>query len=242
MIVSSTELQNNFGKYLVLAGREDIIVTRNGTVIARLSAAGEAAPRDAEIAENLSTYGRYGGRKAAYKEYLALTKDSEDRYEYIDGEIYYLASPKTAHQVALAELFGLLYNWFRGKECRPLVAPYDITLRRHSEDINIVQPDIMVICDLEERVGEDGYYQGVPALVVEVLSESTRGKDMVKKLDLYLSSGVKEYWIANPLNGEVAIYLFENKDIRDSATYRKPEGARSFIFPDLTVDLTQVFG
>ncbi|WBL15791.1 type II toxin-antitoxin system Phd/YefM family antitoxin [Sutcliffiella sp. NC1] len=37
MKVNSTELQNNFGKYLMLATQEDIIITRNGTEIAKLT-------------------------------------------------------------------------------------------------------------------------------------------------------------------------------------------------------------
>jgi prevent-host-death family protein len=31
-------VQNNFGKYLMLAAREDIIITRNGREVARLTA------------------------------------------------------------------------------------------------------------------------------------------------------------------------------------------------------------
>lgn len=245
MIVSSTEVQNNFGKYLMLAAKEDIIITRNGMVIAKLSAVEDAVSRDAAsegtVAENLTKYGWYGGRKATYAEFLELTRNTEDRYEYIDGEIYYLASPKTAHQSALTELFGIFYNWFEGKECRPMVAPYDITLRRHAEDINVVQPDLMVICDLEEKLGEDDYYKGVPTLVVEIISEGTRSKDLVKKLDLYMSCGVMEYWIVNPSNGEVAIYLFQDKDIVNTATYRKPERAQSFHFAGLTAELARIF-
>ena len=52
-------------------------------------------------------------------------------------------------------------------------SPYDITIKRSAEDINVVQPDLMVICDLEENLAEDGYYYGVPTLLVEVLSENT---------------------------------------------------------------------
>ena len=36
MIVASTEIQNNFGKYLDLASRQDIVITKNGTAVARL--------------------------------------------------------------------------------------------------------------------------------------------------------------------------------------------------------------
>jgi Uma2 family endonuclease len=64
------------------------------------------------------------GKIATFEEFLELQKESEERYEYIDGEIYLLASPKTAHQMALTELFGIFYNFFQGKKCTPMVAPY----------------------------------------------------------------------------------------------------------------------
>ena len=247
MKVNSTELQNNFGKYLMLAAQEDIIITRNGMEIAKLSAIRDAvsdrgaAPGMAmEAMEKAEVYG-YGGRKASYEEFLELTKDTEDRYEYIDGEIYLLASPKTVHQIALTELFVIFYNWFQGKECIPLVAPYDITLKRNPENINVVQPDIVVICDLEEKLDENDYYKGIPALVVEIISEGTRSKDLIKKLDLYMSCGVREYWIVNPINREVTVYHFEDKNISGNITYKKPEIAQSYIFEGLSVELGRIF-
>jgi len=94
-----------------------------------------------------------------------------------------------------------------------MFAPCDITLKRNDENINVVQPDLMVICDLEEKLDEKDYYMGVPTLAIEILSESTRNKDMIKKLDLYMTTGIKEYWIINPFNREVSIYLFEENNI-----------------------------
>jgi Uma2 family endonuclease len=242
LIVNSTELQNNFGKYLMLAAQEDIIITRNGMQIAKLSAikGSDSGTMPVTVMEKAGEY-CYGGRRASYEEFLELTKNSEERYEYIDGEIYFLASPKTAHQVALAELFGIFYNFFQGGKCTPLVAPYDITLKRSLENINVVQPDIMVICDLEENLDEDDYYQGVPDLIVEILSTSTRSKDLIKKLDLYMSCDVREYWIVNPINREVAVYLFEDKNIKSNFTYRKHETVQSSIFAELSVELNRIF-
>jgi prevent-host-death family protein len=247
VIVNSTELQNNFGKYLMLAAHEDIIITRNGREIARLSAVNEtvsgpiAPPVTVAEQEERYSYGDYGGIKVSYEEFLKLAQETEEKYEYIDGELYLLASPKTAHQTALTEIFGIFYNWFQGKKCTPLVAPYDITLRRSPVNINIVQPDLMVICDLEEKLDQNDYYQGVPALVMEILSEGTRSKDLIKKLDLYMSCEVNEYWIVNPINREVTVYLFEDKNISGNSTYRKSEKAQSHIFAGLSVDLDKVF-
>jgi|GEM_PF-6887048 len=87
----------------------------------------------------------------------------------------------------------------------------------------------------------DLYYTGVPALVVEIVSESTRGKDLIKKLDLYMATGVREYWIVNPLNREVSVYLFEDNDIRKTATYKNQETAASFHFGGLAAGLDAIF-
>ena len=152
-----------------------------------------------------------------------------------------MGSPKVKHQKALTELFVLFYKWFEGKKCRPFVAPFDITLRRWPENINVVQPDIMVICDLEEKLNENDYYMGTPTLVVEILSESTRSKDTVKKLDLYMSCGVREYWIINPIKKEVTVHLLADGDISDSVVYKKGETIQSFHFKGLQVELDLIF-
>jgi prevent-host-death family protein len=242
MIVNSTELQNNFGKYLQLVAHEEIIITRNGTAIAKLTALQESDKHYDHGADVVFEKAEsYAGRKAAYEQFLELSKNSEERYEYIDGEIHWLASPKIAHQKAAGELFGTLFNWFQGKDCVPLMAPCDIELQRSEEDINIVQPDLMVICDLEEKLDENGYYKGIPALVVEILSASTRSKDLIKKLDLYMSTDIKEYWIVNPMNREVTVYQFEEREITASTTYKNNETAQSYIFEGLSAKLTDIF-
>jgi prevent-host-death family protein len=244
VIVNSTELQNNFGKYLMLAAQVDIIITRNGTEIAKLTAVKDTVTDNKVLPdmvyENAQEYS-FDGKKATYEEFLKLQQESDERYEYIDGEIYLLASPRTAHQIAITELIVIFYNFFQGKNCTPLVAPYDIELRRTPENINIVQPDMMIICDLEENLNEDDYYKGVPSLVVEVLSKSTRRKDLIKKLDLYMSCGVSEYWIVNPENKEVTVYLFEDHNISNNATYKNDEAAQSFIFKGLSAEISRIF-
>lgn len=243
MLVNATDLKNNLGRYLREAMREEIIVVSNGHKVARLTAYEEPARQPSaslKLGEPAEIYAAYP-REATYEEFLELTQSSDDRYEYIDGVIYALASPKTVHQQALGELYYVFASWFRGKSCRPMLAPYDITLRRWAENINVVQPDLMVICDLEEKVNQQGYYMGVPDLMVEILSESTRGKDSVKKMDLYLSTGVREYWIVNPFSQEVTVYRFEDRDLADSRNFRSGDSAESFIFDGLKVEVQALF-
>lgn len=243
MIINATELKNNLGKYLRLSVREEIIITSNGRKVAKLSAYEEPETNTTVppmIREQAEAY-EVMPRKVSYQEFLAISENSEERYEYIDGEIYLLAAPKIFHQKILGKMYLIFCNWFQGKKCQPMLAPCDITLKRSKENINVVQPDLMVICDLEEQLNEKDYYMGVPALVVEIISESTRGKDFIKKLDLYMSTGISEYWIVNPLSREVSVFLFEENDIGKSATYKNQEIVMSYHFNGLEVSLEQIF-
>lgn len=245
MIVSATDLKNNLGKYLRASAREDIIITSNGRRVAKLTAIEDADNTgfsETYLKEQAEAYTQFP-RKVSFEEFLKLTEncDEHEQYEYIDGIMYLLESPKANHQQALGELFGTFYNWFKGMKCRPMLCPFDIKLSRFENDKNVVQPDLMVICDLEEKLNERNFYDGVPALVVEILSDSSRGKDSVKKLDLYMSTGVQEYWIVNPINKEVTVFLFENRDVAVSATYKNDEEVSSFIFDGLSVPLKSIF-
>lgn len=238
MEVTSTEAQNNFGQYMKFAYFEDIIVTRNGKRTVVIKAYKEEKESASHVAEMAESY-KPENQKISYEEFLMLSEESENRYEYIDGEVYLLASPTYTHQSIIAEILNLMYQWFKGKKCRALTAPFDVTLLKE-DNKNVVQPDIIVICDTE-NVNEKGRYMGIPSLVVEVLSESTRRKDMLKKLDLYLQSGVREYWVVSPFNKEIYVYSIEEQDIKDYQAYKRNEVAQSIYFKGLEIPLEQVF-
>lgn len=246
MIVSATDLKNNLGKYLRECQKQDVVITINGNRTARLSTYSEYDNDRSKInyvdriSEHLEAF-KDGPKRVTYEEFLKLTEGNEERFEYIDGEIYLLTAPTVKHQKVLGELYILFYNFFKGKKCIPMLSPFDVTLRRLPEDINVVEPDLVVVCDMEEYLNEKDYYMGVPALVLEILSESTKRVDLIKKMDLYMASGVREYWIADPVNKEVTIYLFENKNITGHKTFRADEKVISYIFRELEVDVGKIF-
>jgi prevent-host-death family protein len=238
MEITSTEAQNNFGRYLKLAQFEDIIVTKNGKKAIIIKPYEEPENSYSTIAEKAEKYD-WKSEKISYEDFQKLAEESENRYEYIDGEVYLLSSPSYDHQNVIVEIINVLYNWFKGKKCRPLTAPFDVTLTKDN-NINVVQPDIIVICDTE-NINEKRRYTGIPTLVIEVLSETTQQKDMLKKLNLYLYSGLKEYWIVNPLRKEVYTYFFEEQDIEEYRVYKGAETAQSMAFEGLEIPLEQIF-
>jgi prevent-host-death family protein len=242
MIVSTTDIQNNFGKYLKLSKYEEVIITKNGKKTAKLVTYTEKESEGRWLVGEGSPSYRPDGIRFTYEKYLKIVEESENRYEYIDGEIFLLASPLYPHQKAVKEIILQFGQWFQNKACEPLVSPFDVTLFRleNEEKVNVVQPDILVICD-PENIDELGKYTGVPTLVVEVLSDSTRSRDLVKKLDLYMESGIKEYWVINTSSAEIYIYAFVNNMIDKILAFKRDDIAESVTFPGLRVALKPVF-
>jgi Uma2 family endonuclease len=233
MRVNTTDLQNAFGKYLSLTEKEDIVIVKNGKSVAKLVCYTE--PDYLLLHEEARNYN--APRRISYEEYLNLVNSSEQRYELIDGEVFLLASPSFNHQIVVNEIAGHFYNYFKGKPCRSLTAPLDIKLfgfaTKFEEDPNVVQPDVIVICD-PEKVNEANKYEGVPTLVVEVLSPTTKGKDMVIKLNLYMKSGVREYWVVDLDSKSVWQYSFSpERDIQSLNNIKDGDTVKSTVFAGL---------
>ncbi len=241
MRVNTTDLQNAFGKYLSLTEKEDIIITKNGKTVAKLIH--YTIPEYFFVHEEAGTY--KSRRRISYEEYMELTKSSDQRYELIDGEIYLMASPSYNHQIVVNEIGWHFNNYFKGKSCRSLAAPLDIRLHgfaiKFKEDPNVVQPDIVVICD-EDKVNEDNKYEGIPTLLVEVLSPSTRGKDMITKLNLYMKSGVQEYWLVDLESKSITQYYFsKERDLDSQNTLKNEDIIKSSKFEGLEISLSDIF-
>jgi len=237
MRVASTEVQNNFGKYLnFAAASEEIIITRNGKDIAKIV----ACSADDCVNEECGIYEDSDKPKVTYEEFLELTENSDLRYELIDGEVFMLASPSYAHQTAIAEILVRFHNWFKGKKCRPLTSPFDVTLIKGEDNKNVVQPDIIVICDTE-TIDAKGRYRGIPTLVVEVLSPSSKKHDMLRKLDLYMKTGISEFWLVDTQKKAIYVYSFEDKTILDYTTFLNDDSVKSSVFEGLEISLKEVF-
>lgn len=240
MIVKSTEIKNNFGKYLKLLEKEDIIVTKSGSPVARLTKHNDWKDAD-RICEEAIEYGtNYDGIKMTYEEFLEMREKTDDRYEYIDGMAYYIASPVITHQRILGNLYTIFRSWLKGKKCMPFFAPFDVVLKKGENNMNLVQPDMLIAYDNENKNDKDRY-TGIPSLVIEVLSNSSRRMDLVRKLNLYMQTGVKEYWIVNYFSKEVIVYQFTGSDIENFKVYSNEGKVKSFIFEGFDADMLDIF-
>jgi Uma2 family endonuclease len=179
--------------------------------------------------------------KISFEEFLSLDKKNDELMEFIDGEVYLQASPNTVHQRISRKLSTIFDLYFSGKECEPFTAPFDIILTSERKRAkNKVIPDISVICNKSGL--NDKNYVGIPDLIVEILSPSTAWVDISKKLELYQSFGVKEYWIISPKNSNVQVFNLNDEGFYDEPViYYKEDIVTSSLFKDLSDRLKEIF-
>jgi Uma2 family endonuclease len=128
-----------------------------------------------------------------YEDLFALPDDGR-RYEIIEGELYEMPSPNLAHATVIANLITMLIPLVAKLGGRWFTAPLDVFF----QGADPVQLDIVVILpDWTGHLARRGP-EGAPDLVVEVLSPSNRGHDLLTKRALYARGGVREYWIVDP--------------------------------------------
>lgn len=161
------------------------------------------------VKEALSAYG-IQKKQGEYtlEDYYTLPDDI--RVELIDGVFYDMSSPGIVHQDIAFIIHTALNDYMKKnkKPCRVFEAAVDVQL--FCDDKTMVQPDILVVCDLD-KIKEFGIY-GAPDFILEILSKSTRKKDMGVKFEKYLKAGVREYWMLDPRKKVLITYDFEDED------------------------------
>jgi len=162
-----------------------------------------------------------------YEDYEGFPSSS--RCEIIDGIVYMMSSPGGWHQDMVLNIGRKLGDYLDGKKCRVRIAPFDVRLfpKEDKSDRVVVQPDVIIVCD-SDKLSDDKACKGVPDVIIEVVSDSTKSHDMGVKKELYTRAGVKQYLIV----GRNYVYSFVRSDIGEykmDKIYREGDGANVYI-------------
>ena len=179
-------------------------------------------------------------QRYTYADYKAWELKPGERFELIHGIAYAMSAPNTSHQRMLMALSGEFYAFLKGKTCEVFAAPYDVRLfyEEDESDDTVVQPDMIVVCDPIQLGGEGCH--GAPDLVVEILSPSNMAIEMERKLNLYKEAQVKEYWIVDPKNRHIRIYLLSEGEYI-FRTCHVQDTIRPSTVPGLEIPLSTIF-
>ncbi|SJM94265.1 conserved hypothetical protein [Crenothrix polyspora] len=139
-------------------------------------------------------------------EYLVTEPDSKVRREYINGHIYAMAGGSANHNILTLNIASEFRNHLKGKPCTTFMSDIKVPLKVASGN-NYVYPDVLVDCS---KIEGKSYFSNLPLLIVEVLSKSTRKRDLTTKLLRYINlPSLLEYVVVE--QDFVQIQIFRKK-------------------------------
>lgn len=185
----------------------------------------------------------FANKVYTYTDYESFTENQ--RLEIIDGYIYNMSpAPSRIHQEIISKLITTLNNYINSNngKCKVYPAPFDVFLN-DTDNIdnckNIVQPDISVICDIN-KLNDKGCV-GSPDFIIEVVSPFNPSNDYIRKLSLYERFKVREYWIVNPMNKNILVYILDdNMKYAAPVYYTFETKIKVGIYDNLEIDFNNI--
>ncbi len=180
----------------------------------------------------------------SYADYL--TWQFSERVELLWGHIRLMAAPAPKHQRISREISNTLYSYFKKKSCEVYYAPFDVRLYNRTKSLlaekdvySVVQPDICVICD-ETKIDNKGC-NGSPDWIIEILSQNNQKTDIKDKYKLYEENGVLEYWIVYPNDAIIHQFVLKEGKYYQHGVFTAEEEISPYLFPELSINLSEVF-
>ncbi len=169
------------------------------------------------------------------EEYLAL--DGNIRLEYADGFLEVLPVPTIFHQLILKFLCWQLDAFVVPRKLGTVIpAGYSVRIRAGK----LREPDILFIKSEHGSWIKKDFCTRTD-LVMEVVSEHNRRHDLVTKRDEYARAGIPEYWIVDPEEETITVFVLKprRRSYVEHGTFQKGERAASRLLPGFSVDVTE---
>ncbi len=164
-------------------------------------------------------------------DYLNGELISDVKHEFIDGDIYDMAGASANHERLSGNIYRKFGNHLEDKPCEPFGSDMKVNVAS-----NFFYPDVIVDCDFDES---EPYFTDSPAIIVEVLSQSTSKKDRTTKRFAYLNlPSLQEYVLIE--QDFVDIEVVRRKDDWGSKHYFLGDDV-VFESIDLTLPVSEVY-
>ena len=177
-----------------------------------------------------------------------LTWFDDVRRELYEGFIKLMTpSPSILHQRVSRKLTRNIDDFVKDKNCEIFYAPSDVRFPKNKDEIDdnkiytVVQPDLYIVCD-PTKLDKKGCL-GPPDMIIEIVSPKNAKRDVSDKFELYQKHGVKEYWIVNPNDENVNVFILdENSKYKLVKIYAEDDKIPINIFNGkYKISLTDIF-
>jgi Uma2 family endonuclease len=196
------------------------------------------APRRKKSTAAVSTSEYPEQGKWTYDDWVRLPDDGT-RYEVIDGELYMTPPPSVSHQFTIAHLLVAMSNFVFDHQLG-VVFPSPLGVRLPTQSVPL-EPDIVYISSAHKSIIGKEYIEGVPDLVVEVLSPGNWMYDRHEKYQLYQTARVPEYWIVDYRAKTVEVFVLEQSEFTLIGKWGVSEAASSRVLNGFQVAVVDIF-
>ena len=175
-----------------------------------------------------------------YEEFMALPEGGPVRYEIIDGDLCMTPSPVSRHQKISKNLLFEIERFLRTNPLGEIfAAPVDVVFSQ--EPPQVVVPDLVFVAAEHLSLITEKNLQGVPDLLVEILSPTTATIDRRVKHALYERVGVPEYWIVDPERNSVQVFRLSGGRYAEALKLGLGDRLETPLLPGLSIPLSNVF-
>lgn len=159
---------------------------------------------------------------ATYDDYAELPDDG-NRYEIADGVLQLMTpAPSPKHQLISSQMLVTLMNSCQS-EYIVFASPIDLILAQ----TEVRQPDLVMVHRSKIDIITKRGIEGVPDLVVEILSPHSIKRDKQSKLTVYATYQIPEYWIVDPANESLEQYVLSHTKYELLNVFEKEETVQS---------------
>ncbi len=178
--------------------------------------------------------------RLTYQDFLRFPDDGL-RHEIIDGVHYVTPCPNTRHQRLVGRLHYEIESALRAAPGtgQIFLSPFDVVFT----EWDVVEPDLLFIAADQGHILTNANVQGSPALVVEILSPSTRKRDQGIKRQLFDRAGVRECWMVDPERDIVRVFRRETDGsfVEAPRLMESGESLTTPLIPGLAINLGELF-
>ena len=158
--------------------------------------------------------------------------------ELIDGVLIENETPTFVHQMIVSMVHAAFFSFIKKNRGDCKVIPGQSGVQLDSDDRSMLVPDLYVICD-KEKIRRFGVF-GAPDYILEVLSPSTRKRDLNLKVHKYWDAGVREYWMIDPAKKVLISYDFTNEETVPTVCPLEGTAPVAIFDGKLSIDLDEI--
>jgi Uma2 family endonuclease len=181
-------------------------------------------------------------QRYTFEQWLEVPDDGR-RYELLNGELVEMAPATANHALVVGALYAWLLRVRAAGYGLPVLGPVAVLLDAAMRRENAPVPDACLVRLEREQIITDVAIEGVPDLVVEILSRSTRRDHLPggEKWNLYQRYGVAEYLIVDLKLRTVTQYTLRNGAYATPRVLGENDVLCSTLFPGITQEVASLF-